>query len=61
MSDRFDRRRIGCGMAAWPFRERCSYLNLDLAVSNWVYVALFINGTACAHQPAMNAIITIWC
>lgn len=61
VSDRFDRRAVlvggyGCmalsGSALWVIS------NLDLIASNWVYAALFINGTARAFvNPAMNAII----
>lgn len=61
VSDRFDRRSVlvagyGCmavsGAALWIISD------LGLIASNWVYIALFINGTARAFvNPAMNAII----
>lgn len=61
VSDRFDRRTVllfgyvGMGIAAaalWFISD------LGLAASSWVYVALFINGTARAFaNPATSAII----
>lgn len=61
VSDRFDRRAVlaaGYGCMAVSGTAMFIISNLDLAVSNWVYAALFINGTARAFvNPAMNAII----
>lgn len=61
VSDRFDRRSVlvaGYGCMALSGAVLWIISNLGLIASNWVYIALFINGTARAFvNPAMNAII----